>query len=48
MIYMFVKEVKDNVIMVYICIPLSNDGGAIKKLHHIVVDGKIIKRGDFY
>ena len=46
---MFVEENNGKIIiMVYICIPLSNDGGAIKKLHHIVVDGKIIKKGDFY
>ena len=45
---MFVEERKSNIVMVYILLPLMNDGGAIKKLHHIVVDGKIIKKSDFY
>lgn len=45
---MFVEEKKDNVVFTYICKPLANNGGAIKKLHSIKVDNRVIKRNDFY
>lgn len=40
-------EEEKKVKMVYKLTPLSNNSGAIKKLHYIVVDGKIVKRSDF-
>ena len=44
---MFMEEKKEAKV-VYKLIPLSNNGGAIKKIHYIVVDGKKIKANDFY
>lgn len=43
---MWIEETKE-VKMVYKLIPLSKNGGAIKKLHYIVVDGKKIGPNDF-